>query len=517
VGWPISSISGAAKSDIVATMFALLLAGCAAVGPDFGPPDPLLPRSSFFGKSETAVPNSALVALGNRNVSPVDLQWWAAFRDPILTSLAEKVAASNLDVGMATFRLAESRAQLGVAASVALPAINGNASYERELFSQNGVISLVKPFLPAGTTFVIPPISIWQTGFDASWEIDLWGHVRRQIEMAGAQAEASENDRRNVLVSTLAELARDYIQLRGVQAQIAIVRKNLATNNDILELTKTRAAKGLTTQLDVENAAAQVEAVRAQLPSLENQESMEINAVGILLDEPPGALRSEFAKAKPIPPTPPHVPLGIPSELARRRPDIREAEANLHAATAGIGVAVAEFYPSVRLNANNVEFNALDLKNLWHGSSLQYVLGPSVSLPIFDGGRLKSNLELREVQQQEAAIAYHRTVLQAWREVVDALVAYRKEQQRQARLADEVEHSRNALALSRTRYEAGVTDFITVLDAERTFLSAELEHAQSTTAVSTNLVQLYKALGGGWEEAFPDEPMARAEKLSSVQ
>jgi NodT family efflux transporter outer membrane factor (OMF) lipoprotein len=512
VAWPISSISGAAKNEMVGTMFALLLAGCAAVGPDFVPPDPMLPSTSFSGK-----PEPAALEAPPRETPGVASRWWAAFRDPMLTSLAEKVAAANLDVGTATFRLAESRAQLGVAASAALPAINGNASYERELFSQNGVISLVKPFLPAGTTFVIPPFSIWQTGFDASWEIDLWGHVRRQIEVAGAQAEASENDRRNVLISTLAELARDYIQLRGIQAQIAITHKNLSTTNDILELTKTRAAKGLTSQLDVENEAAQAEAVRAQLPDLENQESMQINALGMLLDEPPGALRSELAKAKPIPPAPPHVPLGIPSELARRRPDIREAEANLHAQTAGIGVAVAEFYPSVRLNANNVEFNALDLKNLWQGSSLQYVLGPSVSLPIFDGGRLKSNLELHEVQQQEAAIAYHKTVLQAWREVVDALVAYRKEQQRRARLADEVDHSRNALALSRTRYEAGVTDFITVLDAERTLLSAELQHAQSTTAVSTNLVQLYKALGGGWERVFPEESSARAENLSSVQ
>jgi NodT family efflux transporter outer membrane factor (OMF) lipoprotein len=510
----ISSISRVLRTSasLAATLVPIVFAGCAAVGPDFVPPDPMLPSTSFVGK-----PEPAALEAQSRETSEVESRWWASFRDPILTSLAEKVASTNLDVGTATFRLAESRAQLGIVSSAALPAINGNASYQRELFSQNGVISLVKPFLPAGTPFFIPPISIWQTGFDASWEIDLWGHVRRQTEMADAQAEASENDRRNVLISTLAELARDYIQLRGVQAQIAITRKNLVTSNDILELTKTRAAKGVTTQLDVENAAAQADAVRAQLPGLENQESVEINALSFLLDEPPGALRSELAKVKPIPPTPPHVPLGIPSELARRRPDIREAEANLHANTAGIGVAVAEFYPSVRLNANNVEFNAADLKNIFRSSSLQYVLGPSLSVPIFDGGRLKSTLELREVQQQEAAIAYHRTVLQAWREVVDALVAYRKEQQHRVRLADEVDHSRNALALSRTRYEAGVTDFITVLDAERTLLSAELEHAQSTTAVSTNLVQLYKALGGGWEQFFPDEPMARAEKLSSVQ
>jgi NodT family efflux transporter outer membrane factor (OMF) lipoprotein len=502
---------------VKAALLTALLSGCAAVGPDFEPPDPSLPSASYFGKPEPANQDSPAAALASRNVSPVDPKWWAAFRDPALTSLAERVAATNLDVGTATLKLAESRAQLGIVASASLPSVNGNASYQRELFSQNGIVSLVKPFVPAGTPFFIPPISIWQTGFDASWEIDLWGHVRRQIEVAGAQAEAAEDDRRGVLISTLAELARDYIQLRGIQAQIAIAKKNLTTTNDILELTRTRAAKGLTSQLDVENAAAQAESIKSQLPDLQNQESMEINALGMLLDEPPGALRSELAKAKPIPLAPPRVPLGIPSELARRRPDIRGAEANLHAATAGIGVAVAEFYPSVRLNANNLELNALDLKNLWKGSSLQYILGPSVSLPIFDGGRLKSILELREVQQQEAAIAYHKTVLQAWREVVDALVAYRKEQERRARLADQVEHSRNALELSRTRYEAGVTDFLSVLDAERTLLQAELQHAQSTTNVSTNLVQLYKALGGGWEEALPDLPAVSAQNVSPVQ
>ncbi len=500
-------------------MLALLpLAGCVSVGPDFAAPDPFLPSISFIGKpGPLAVANRAPEASAKGDTLPVDPAWWAAFRDPILTSLAGRVAAANLDVNSATLKLAESRAQLGVVASAALPAINGDASYQRQLFSENGLVSLGRQLAPSGMPFVVPPISIYQPGFDASWELDLWGHVRRQIEAAGALVEAAENQRRDMLVSTLAELARDYIQLRGAQAQIAISNENLKTTNDILQLTKTRAAKGLTTQLDVENAAAQVEGIRAQLPDLENQELMEINALSLLLDEPPGSLRSELARAKAVPPAPPRVPLGLASELARRRPDIRAAETQLHAATADIGVAVADFYPSVKLNGTNVGFNALDLKNLWKGSSLQYVLGPSLSIPIFDGGRLKSTLQLREIQQQEAAITYHKTVLQAWHEVVNALVAYRTEQRRRARLKDQVDHSRRALALSRTRYDTGVTDFITVLVAAQTVLQAELQHAQSTTNVSTNLVQLYKALGGGWEQTFPEEPTPRVVTLQSVQ
>jgi NodT family efflux transporter outer membrane factor (OMF) lipoprotein len=209
------------------------------------------------------------------------------------------------------------------------------------------------------------------------------------------------------------------------------------------------------------------------------------------------------------------VPLGIPSEPARRRPDIRQAEAQLHAATADIGVAVAEFYPSVKLN-RSAGFNALDLKNLYKGSSLQYLFGPTVSVPIFDGGRLKSNLELREAQQVEAAIAYRKTVLQAWHEVVNALDAYRNEQERRSRLKAQIDYARQTLALSRLRYEQGVADFIEVLLAERTVLQAELQYAQSTTAVSTNLVQLYKTLGGGWETAFPDEPAGSAVALQTA-
>ncbi|MCL2385548.1 MAG: efflux transporter outer membrane subunit [Alphaproteobacteria bacterium] len=481
----------------------MMVCGCAAVGPDFVPPDPLLPSSSFLGKPQPASEQTA-----SENLRAKDPKWWVVFRDPILTSLIDRAAADNLDVQTAGVRLAESRSQRSVTAAAAFPVINGNASYQRELFSENGIVSLAKPLAPPNQPFLIPPISIWQTGFDASWEIDFWGRVRRQVEGAEAQVEASEDQRHDALVSTLAEVARNYIALRGTQREIAIAKANLASASDIWELTKTRAQKGLTTGLDVENAAAQVESIKATIPTLENDESSEINALSFLLDEPPGALRGELAKPKPIPPTPPKIPLGIPSELARRRPDIRQAEAQLHQATAAIGVSVADFYPSVTFNGN-VEFNALDLKNLWKGSSLQYVIGPSISLPIFAGGRIRSTVELREAQQQEAAIAYHKTVLNAWHEVVNALVALRTEQSRRSRLKAETEHSAQALTLSRARYANGVGDFITVLDAERTELQAETQYAQSTTTVSTDLVQLYKALGGGWE-AFPErsEPIA---------
>jgi NodT family efflux transporter outer membrane factor (OMF) lipoprotein len=333
--------------------------------------------------------------------------------------------------------------------------------------------------------------------------------VRRQVESADAQVEQAADQRRDALVSSLAELARDYLQLRGVQTQIRIANDNLKVDRDILELAEARQQRGLQNGLDVENAAAQVESIRSQIPQLQQQESQGINALSLLLDLPPGALQTELGSPSSVRMGPPRIPLGIPSELARRRPDIRAAEDALHAATANIGVAVGDFYPKVQLNGT-VGFDSLDVKHLFDASSLQYMVGPSVTLPIFSGGRLRSTLELREAQQQEAAITYRKTVLQAWHDVVNALVAHRLEMTRRGRLRAQADHSRAALDLARARYEQGVTEFLTVLDAERSLLQAEQEFATSTTNVSLDLVQLFKALGGGWETEFPDRPSETA-------
>jgi NodT family efflux transporter outer membrane factor (OMF) lipoprotein len=287
--------------------------------------------------------------------------------------------------------------------------------------------------------------------------------------------------------------------------QIRIAIDNVKVDQDVLTRAQERALKGVGAGVDVENAAAQVESIRAQIPTLEQQESQYVNAVSLLLNQPPGALRSNLGRPRLVPLSPPRVPVGVPSELARRRPDIRAAEAQLHSATADIGVAVASFYPTVQLNGT-VGFDSLDIRKLWELNSLQYMAGPSVKVPIFAGGRLKNTLELRKAQQVEAAIQYQKTVMQAWHEVVNALVAYRLEQQRRTRLKLQIEHSRQALILARERYSDGVGDFLTVLDAERTLLQAEQQHATSITYVALNLVQLFKALGGGWELTFPSSP-----------
>jgi len=502
----------------LAAFAVLSLAGC-TVGPDWHAPTWAAP-GTWFGsdreKSEIAARD-----LSHPVAAPIDTTWWNSFHDRELSSLVERVAAANLDVRQATVRLAESRAQLGIAASAQFPTSNANGSYSREKLSQFGAIDLLggqgnpntsangvgstSGAIPSTVTHgvVIPPFDLYQYGLDASWDLDLWGKVRRSIESADASVVASAEDRRATLLNSIAEIARDYIQLRGTQAQLAIARANTKTAQDLLTLTRQRQVGGLATDLDVANAAAVAQSSASQIPMFEQQEAQAINALSLLLGLQPNALRGELVEPKPIPPIPPTVPIGLPGELARRRPDVRQAEAQLHAATADIGVAVASFYPDITLSGS-FSIQALQPKYLATWAANQYSFGPSITLPIFEGGKLKATLELRKAQQQEAAVTYERTLLNAWHEVDNDLTAYDAEQRRREQLAQAVESNRRALALARDRYTQGLIDFLQVLVDERSLFASQEDLASSTTAVSTNLVALYKALGGGWESDYPD-------------
>ncbi len=484
----------------------LLLAGC-TVGPDFETPSWLSP-ASWFAKKAEPIPSEPSIPVAE----PIDPTWWKLFDDPQLTGLVQRVADENLDVQVATARLAESRAELAVVGSAQFPTLNGNASYTHQKASNVGVFANAPNALGAngasGNTAGglrsgnLQPFNVYQLGFDASWELDLWGKVRRSVESSSAQVEASAEARRATLLSSLAELARDYIELRGTQLQLQIARNNLKTAQQSLQLTQQRAAGGVTTDLDVANAAAQVRTTAAQIPFLEQQESQYINAISLLLGQPPNALQTELITAKPVPPLPPRVPVGLPSELARRRPDIRQAEAQLHAATADIGVAVANFYPSLTLNGS-IGLQSLQPGTVFNGNARQYAVGPGLTVPLFEGGRLRGTLELRKAQQQEAAIVYQKTVLSAWHEVDNALTAYQTEQARRDQLTLAVKENERALSLAQQRYQDGVADFLQVLTAQQNLLSTQQQLAIVTTNVSADLVALYKALGGGWETQFP--------------
>lgn len=490
----------------VAPAILLALSAC-TVGPDFSPPEWMSPASWFATKAEP-LPKEPSIPVAE----PIDPNWWNVFKDPQLTRLEHRVVGENLDVQVATARLEESRAQLGIVGSAQFPSVNGNASYTRQKSSNIGVFSNAPNALGAngasGNTTggikgaALNPFDVYQYGFDASWELDLWGKIRRGVESAKASVEASAEARRGILISSEAELARDYMQLRGAQAELQIAKNNLQSAQQSLQLTQQRAAGGVTTDLDVANAAAQVRTTAAQIPPLEQRESEAINAISLLLGLPPNALQAELIGPKAVPPVPPRVPVGLPSELAQRRPDIREAEAQLHAATADIGVAVANFYPSVTLSGS-IGFQALQPWSVFDVNARNFAAGPGITVPIFEGGQLKATLELRKAQQREAAVFYQKTVLSAWHDVDNALTAYQADQARRDQLAEAVKQNERALSLAQRRYQDGVADFLQVLTAQQNLLSTQQQLAISTTNVSADLVALYKALGGGWETKLP--------------
>jgi NodT family efflux transporter outer membrane factor (OMF) lipoprotein len=487
----------------IAPLLAALLTGC-AIGPDFHLPHIATPSEWFKSDAvpQQAHPPSAVTQ------STLDVQWWHRLHDAQLDKLVSRIAAENLDMQTEAARLEESRAQLGIAGSALFPQVNGDASYTREKLSDKGVISLVggpgggPPSSGIPSSAKTPPFNVYQYGLDASWEIDLWGRVRRGIEAADATLEASQDARRGTELSVIAELVSDYVRLRGTQAGLQTARDSLNVARQIASLARERARGGLATQLDVAAAEAQTATISAQLPQLTQQEANLMNAIALLLGQWPGALDAELSTRKPIPPVPPQVPVGVPSELAQRRPDIRAAQDRLHAATAEIGIAEADFFPRITLMGNG-DLQALQFGDLNSWAAHTYSFGPSISLPIFEGGRLVSTLHLRNAQQREAAISYRKTLLTAFHEVDNALTAFRAEQQRRRALSDAVAQNKKALRLATERYRKGLGNFIDVLNAERSLLSARQQRIESTQTESLNMVQLYKALGGGWQTDFP--------------
>ncbi|CAD6554315.1 Outer membrane protein OprM [Paraburkholderia hiiakae] len=485
------------------------IAGC-MVGPNFEPPKSATPE--VFNRTQAAqAPSKAVEA----QFGP---EWWTLFNDPVLNGLEKQLADANLDVAAASARLLQSRAERRVAGAAEYPTLDTAASYNRERGSENGILSLLgvtpsqsQPLSASGNAPLgvsampgskgSPAYNLYQFGFDASWEVDIWGHVRRSVEEATALTEASYEERNAVLLSARAELARDYIELRETQELLQIAKQNLDIANDSLKLTQVRAHEGVTTDLDVSNASAQVENIESLIPTLESHSEATINAIGLLLGEEPGALRQTLAATQEVPVLPAQVPIGFPSEIVQRRPDIRKAEAQLHAATASIGVAKADFYPRIMLNGS-AGFQSLQLSTLGTWASGQFVAGPSITFPIFEGGRLKGTLQLREAQQQEAAIAYKETVLRAWQEVDDALVTYDAEQRRRDRLTQAVTMNQRGLQVAQQRYKAGALDYLDVLNVQRQLLEAQSNLEQSRAAAATNLITLCKALGGGWESTY---------------
>jgi NodT family efflux transporter outer membrane factor (OMF) lipoprotein len=463
------------------------------VGPDYVAPKPILPPAWV---SPTTVPATQPAAVMQ---SPEELaQWWTTFKDPQLNSLIGRAVKSNLDVQLATARLRAARATLGVVGSGLLPEVDAVPSYTRSGAGRGNVRAVPGPHGTTVTKNTAIRYDTYQAGFDATWELDIFGGTRRNMESANANIVAAVEDRRDVLVTLLSEVAIDYISLRGTQQEIKIAQENLESEQHTADVTRKKFGAGFVAKLDVANADAEVFGTQSDIPALESTAQQQMYALSLLLGSEPGALLPELSATGDIPLQMPIVPTGLPSELLRRRPDIRRAEAQLHSANAQIGVAVADLYPKVSL-LGSLEVDAGHLRGLGNWANNVWNFGPAVSWPLFSGGRIQANIEVQNAAEQQALIVYKQTVLTALQDVENAMVAYTKEQQRRVALVKAVAANVQARDISNQLYQQGQTDFLNVLNAERSLFAAQTALTQSNTSIATDLASLYKALGGGWE------------------
>jgi len=459
------------------------LQGCCTVGPDYDEP-----------KTATPAQWSAPMAGGETNLAPSLAGWWKSFNDPQLDSLIERAEKTNHDLRIAGARVREARAFHDIAASKLGPTLDAGGTYARQNQSKNQPVLGDLP-MPPGVHF---ENNVYQVGFDASWEIDVFGGKRRTVEAGNAEVGAVEFGRRNVLVTLLGEVARNYVELRGCQRRLEIANKNLKTQEEALAIAEDRFKNGLTSDMDVQQATALLANTRSVVPLLETGIQASIHRLGVLLGQPPGALLAELSQPAPIPAAPPQVPAGLPSDLLRRRPDIQQAERKLAAATALIGVATADLFPKFSLTGL-AGFESTSASDWFKGDSKFWSLGPTVQWRIFDAGRIRANIRVQNARQEQALAVYEETVLLSFEEVENSLVAYAKEQIRRRSIEDAVEASQNSLRMANQLYSSGLASFINVLDAERALYQAEDALVQSDKAVTQNLIGLYKALGGGWE------------------
>jgi len=457
-----------------------LLSGC-TVGPNYRRPEVIVPADWRNAPEQRD-------SLG-------DLGWWGIFQDPALHELLSTAVVANRDVQVAVARVLESRAQLGVARAAQFPQVNAGASYQyTRPNSENS------PFLNGSRGRSPFTGDDFETSVDLAFELDLWGRLRRATEAARAELLAREENRRAVLITLVSDVARTYFDLLELDQELEIARRTLQTREESLQLQRRRFQQGLSTQLDVDRADAEAAVAAATVPDLERRIAQNENALSVLLGRNPGPI----ARGTPLDGQrlPPAVPAGLPSALLERRPDIRQAEQTLVAANARIGVAKAEYFPKITLTGV-LGVESVSLSDLFTGGSRFWSIGPAMTVPLFTAGRIKNTVKGFEARQQQAALQYLQTIQQAFREVEDALVSHRKVRDIRAERERRVTANRRALSMVTLRYERGLSTQLEVLDIQRELFSAELAFASATRDQLTAVVQLYRALGGGWQSQPP--------------
>jgi NodT family efflux transporter outer membrane factor (OMF) lipoprotein len=470
----VSALTKGAKTVAVLLIVFGLLSGC-MVGPDYQEPRINL-SSSFANRDQPGFSHQE-----------TEVFWWRGFNDEKLNRLVDPAIAGNHDLRIATARLREARALWSEVEFDRFPTITSQGSYSRERQSKARAPGVRDRDL-----------DLYNVGFDATWELDFFGRVRRSVEAASADVEAQEATRRDVNVILLSEIARNYLELRGAQNQLEVARRNAENQSETLKLTIAVLEGGRGTELDTSRAQAQLTSTLATIPPLESRIKGAIYRLSVLTGQQPTALEKDLSEALPTPALPTVVALGQPEGLLRRRPDIRIAERSLAAATARIGVAVADLFPRVTF-IGSVALEAKSFSGIGSRGSDTFAFGPRIFWAAFDLGRVRARIRQADARAEGALAEYEQRVLIALEETETALVNFGRQQFRRDFLRESAQASEKATALARLRYQYGVSDFLTVLDAERTLLQAQDQLAQSETAAATALVAVYKALGGGWQ------------------
>jgi NodT family efflux transporter outer membrane factor (OMF) lipoprotein len=418
--------------------------------------------------------------------------WWKTLDDPVLSRLIEQAVGSNLDLKQAEAKVREVRARRGIAQAGLFPSLDASALATRSKRGENSG-------------------SFYSAGFDAGWEIDVFGGVRRAVEAAEADLAASREDLRDVMVTLTAEVALNYLDVRTTQKRLAVTEQNLAIQQEAYDFIWWRCQAGLSNELELQQARYNLENTGAQIPGLRSSLEEAKNRLAVLTGRVPGAVHELLAETLPIPIVPPTVAVGVPAETLRQRPDIRGAERNLAAQTARIGVATADLYPKFRL-VGSIGLESLKSSELFKSSSQAWNIGPGVSWNLFDAGAIRQNIEVQSAIQEQYLLAYEAAILGALEEVENGLTAFAEEHLRRERLAAAVDAARQAETLSSQEYLAGLVDFTTVLDAQRSLLSFEEQLAISDGTIIADLIRLYKALGGGWNASAVQTDPRVAEK-----
>ncbi len=461
-------------------LLAVLASGCIMVGPDYRKVAPEC-RENWQARMEKGLK-------ATRPATTKLSQWWKVLEDPVLTKLEKKAVTGNLDLKTALSRLRQARLNRGIRQSGLFPGLDAGGRGQRQRSSE----SIPSAFGGKAADYFIGQ-------FDAAWELDVFGGIRRSVQAAQAELEASRANLNDVLISLMAEVALNYIEVRTYQKRLDITRENIKTQKKTYELNKSRYQAGLADELAVQQSLRNLERTRAVISRLESGLTAARNRLSVLLGLKPGALSAELASAKAIPRVPDQVAVGIPAEAMRHRPDIRLAERRLAAQTARIGVATSELYPKFHL-LGTIGLETLEAESdFFDARSRFWNIGPGFSWKIFHGRSLRLNIDLQTEKQKEALIAYQSTVLHAQKEIENALTAYAKEQMREKSLKKAVNAAKRTELLAKDRYKAGLVDFYNVLDAQRALLDLQDELTHSRGQVASNLARLYKALGGGWK------------------